>query len=166
MNVMIFKYALPIITIIMLSNCGYKLRNYENIFQDASIQILFEDTKLNQEFVSLFQSTQNVGSLIQNNANIETDFIIEIYIHSLDKYSIALDRGIQTSEARLEYSLEYSIKSEDSTQKYFDQIFFEKSFPYDESRILAGNIQQEIILREFISKAIRAIILSAKLRFK
>ena len=156
------NFRLLILLFVLIStDCGYNLRTHNDIFADHSLLLIYDSNDINQQLIEELNKFK-LKSLFLNKISTKADITIKILEQSLTKYSLALNDGMRTNEARLEYSIEYSIKTPNSPKESHFRIVYEKSSPYSESKILATESEDELILREFISRALKSISLSAK----
>ena len=152
-------YFVALILISLIASCGYKIRDSENAFIGAKVILIYDPKEINQKFINQFQESQNYKSLLLNNSDQDADIILRVINQTLNRYSLALNENLEASEARLEYKLEYSIRIKGLEENFF-QIKLEKPVLYNESRIMAMENKEELLLNEFIKDAISLISLT------
>ena len=154
----IIKYLIIVISLIsIISGCGYKLRSYENISPQPSIQLIYETNLINNKFIEGLKQSINSSSIYFNEPDKKTNYTLKILNISLEKFSNSLSLLRASSEARLNFSLTYTLKNNTSSELTNHEIRYEKSFPYDESKILSNQNEEVIIFEEFIRDAIAEI---------
>jgi len=81
----IIKYLIIVISLIsIISGCGYKLRSYENISPQPSIQLIYETNLINNKFIEGLKQSINSSSIYFNEPDKKTNYTLKILNISLN----------------------------------------------------------------------------------
>ena len=149
----IFSYLF--ISLILLSACGYSLRDSSNILTQKNLIVLSDNSNLNLELITQLKAKGNRVSRIEN-MNQDHDLMIKIKKHQINKFSGATGSGARTTQARLDYINTYEIVTKEN--KTFDNTFNSTSYlSFNQSDLLAMEKEEMIIVKGFINDGIKNI---------
>ena len=143
------------ISLILLSSCGYSLKDTSNTLTQKNIIVLGDNSNLNIELITQLKAKGNKISRIENMSK-DHDLIIKIKQHQINKFSGATGSGARTTQARLDYKNSYEIVTKDN-------IIIENTFNstnylnFNQSDLLAMEKEEMVIVKNFIKDGIKNI---------
>ena len=143
------------ISLILLSSCGYSLKDTSNTLTQKNIIVLADNSNLNLELISQLRAKGNKISRIENKSE-DHDFMIKIKEHRIKKYSGATGSGARTTQARLDYRNSYEIFTKDNV--IIENTFNSTSYlNFNQSDLLAMEKEERVIIKNFIKDGIKNI---------
>ena len=146
-----FSYLL--ISIFLLSSCGYSLRENSNELSHKNLIVLSDNSDLNFELISQLKTKGNTILRIKDSKN-DKNLTIKIKLHELKKFSGALGAGARTTQARLSYTISYELIRKNETIK--ENSFTSQNYlSFNQSDLLAMEREEKILIKNFIKDAIK-----------
>ena len=148
-------FSFLLISIFLLSSCGYSLRENSNELSQKNLIVLSDNSDLNFELIYQLKNKGNTIFRVED-ANNDKNLTIKIKLHELKKFSGALGAGARTTQARLSYTISYELISKSKTIK--ENTFTSQNYlSFNQSDLLAMEREEKILLKNFIKDAIKNI---------
>ena len=146
-------FSFLLISIFLLSSCGYSLRENSNELSQKNLIVLSDNSDLNFELIYQLKNKGNTIFRVED-ANNDKNLTIKIKLHELKKFSGALGAGARTTQARLSYTISYELISKSKTIK--ENTFTSQNYlSFNQSDLLAMEREEKILLKNFIKDAIK-----------
>ena len=137
--------------VLIVTSCGYQLRNYSASLSSQVINYDAKKSELNLELENQLSSKNYVLS-----RNADSDTRLKIISHSIEKFVVSAGQGARTTQVRLDYKLKYQIGNDGGN--LIMHIFEDASFiDFNQSNLLAFEEEIQSVTKSFIAKAIRNI---------
>ena len=135
---------------LILSACGFELRNYANSLDNQTISLDANNSFLNLEM----ENQLNLKGYLNPSYDSQSTISIKILNHVVNRYVGSAGPGATTTQVRLDYKILYSLKINGARET--QHTFEDKSYiDFNQSDLLAFEREEEITKEDFIRKAIR-----------
>ena len=146
-------FSFLLISIFLLSSCGYSLRENSNELSQKNLIVLSDNSDLNFELIYQLKNKGNTIFRVED-ANNDKNLTIKIKLHELKKFSGALGAGARTTQTRLSYTISYELISKSKTIK--ENTFTSQNYlSFNQSDLLAMEREEKILIKNFIKDAIK-----------
>tara|TARA_Y100001970_G_C14035536_1_gene750901 strand:+ start:325 stop:834 length:510 start_codon:yes stop_codon:yes gene_type:complete len=143
------------ISLLLLSACGYSLRESSNELSQKDLILLSDNSELNFELISQLKLKGNNVFRFEDATN-GNNLTIKIKLHELNKLSGALGAGARTTQVRLDYAISYELISKNKIIK--ENTFKSTNYlSFNQSDLLAMEREEKILIKNFINDAIKNI---------
>ena len=129
--------------------CGYELRTQSKLLSGIKIDLITTDSELDQEL-----GRQLSLSNIVISEEAQSDLVLEIKEHKIDRYVGSVGSGARTTQVRLDYFIDYEVTIKNS-KKFINQFNDSKFIDFNQSNILAFEEEIKILKENFIERAIK-----------
>ena len=134
---------------LIIYGCGYELRTQSKLLSGIKIDLITTDSELDQE---LGRQLSLLNIVISEEA--QSDLVLEIKEHKIDRYVGSVGSGARTTQVRLDYFINYEVIIKNS-KKFINQFNDSKYIDFNQSNILAFEEEIKITKENFIERAIK-----------
>ena len=134
---------------LIIYGCGYELRTQSKLLSGIKIDLITTDSELDQEL-----GRQLSLSNIVISEEAQSDLVLEIKEHKIDRYVGSVGSGARTTQVRLDYFIDYEVTIKNS-KKFINQFNDSKFIDFNQSNILAFEEEIKISKENFIERAIK-----------
>ena len=146
-------FSCLLISLFLLSSCGYSLRENLNVLSQKNLILLSDNTDLNFELISQLKTKGNTIFKVKDSNN-DKNLTIKIKLHELKKFSGAIGAGARTTQVRLSYTITYELIIRNETIK--ENTFTSQNYlSFNQSDLLAMEREEKILIQNFIKDAIK-----------
>lgn len=143
------KKLIVLAVALIIYGCGYELRTQSKLFSGIKIDLITTDSELDQEL-----GRQLSLSNIVISEEAQSDLVLEIKEHKIDRYVGSVGSGARTTQVRLDYYIDYEVTIKNS-KKFINQFNDSKFIDFNQSNILAFEEEIKITKENFIERAIK-----------
>ena len=128
---------------------SYELRTQSKLLSGIKIDLITTDSELDQEL-----GRQLSLSNIVISEEAQSDLVLEIKEHKIDRYVGSVGSGARTTQVRLDYYIDYEVTIKNS-KKFINQFYDSRFIDFNQSNILAFEEEIKITKENFIERAIK-----------
>ena len=143
------KKLIVVAVALIIYGCGYELRTQSKLLSGIKIDLITTDSELDQE---LGRQLSLLNIVISEEA--QSDLVLEIKEHKIDRYVGSVGSGARTTQVRLDYFINYEVIIKNS-KKFINQFNDSKYIDFNQSNILAFEEEIKITKENFIERAIK-----------
>ena len=142
------KKLIVVAVALIIYGCGYELRTQSKLLSGIKIDLITTDSELDQEL-----GRQLSLSNIVISEEAQSDLVLEIKDHKMERYVGSVGAGARTTQVRLDYYIDYEVTI--NSKKFTNQFNDSKFIDFNQSNILAFEEEIKITKENFIERAIK-----------